>query len=86
MSPEDYWNIKMAQYIKRFTNFRTMMEQATGITDDEAIQEHWELFADNFCGCESCADEDEDDTIEINVPSNYSTDDEDWDDETPTWR
>jgi len=89
MNPEDYWNIKMAQYIKRFTTFRTMMTQATGITDDEAIQEHWELFADNFCGCESCAEEDEDDSIEINVPSNYSADsqeDEDWDDETPTWR
>jgi hypothetical protein len=89
MNPEDYWNVKMAQYVKRFTTFRTMLTQATGITDDEAIQEHWELFADNFCGCESCADEDEDDTIEINVPLDYSADtadDEDWDDETPTWR
>ena len=88
MNPEDYWNVKMTQYVKRFTTFRTMMTQA-GITDKESIQEHWELFADNFCGCESCADEDEDDVIEINIPTDYpsqTSEDEDWDDETPAWR
>ena len=31
MNPEDYWNVKMAQYVKRFTTFRTMLTQATGI-------------------------------------------------------
>ena len=41
MSPEDYWNVKMSQYITRFTTFRKMITQATGITDEEAIQEHW---------------------------------------------
>jgi len=88
MSPEDYWNVKMSQYITRFTTFRKMIIQATGITDEEAIQEHWNLFADNFCGCESCSLEDDDDAIEIRVPADYLNmikDDEGWDDETPTW-
>ena len=90
MNPEQYWNIKMTQYITRFNLFRKMLQQTTGITDEELIQEHWNLFADNLCGCGSCSEDDEDDTIEINVPSNYiantnDDDDEDWDDESPTW-
>ena len=44
MTPDQYWMMKMTQYIDRFTLFRTMMTQATGITDDEAIQAHWELL------------------------------------------
>ena len=86
MNHEKYWNLKMTQYITRFNLFRKMMAQTTGITDEEAIQEHWNLFADNFCGCGSCSDEDEDDIVEINVPTNYShVEDEDWDDENPNW-
>lgn len=88
MTPDQYWMMKMTQYIDRFTLFRTMMTQATGITDDEAIQAHWELFADNLCDCEECTLSDEDDTVTVRVPSDYInkvTDDEGWDDETPSW-
>ena len=65
MNGDEYWNIKMTQYVTRFARFRKMMTQATGLTDEEAIQEHWNLFADNFCGCESCSLEDEDHSIEL---------------------
>ena len=88
MSPDEYWMVKMSQYIDRFTLFRKMLTQATGVTDEEAIQEHWELFADNLCGCESCALDDEDDTVTVRVPADYLNrvvDDEGWDDETPSW-
>lgn len=101
MSAEEYWNVKMMQYIERFARFRQWIITKTGITDEEAIQEHWELFADNFCGCESCEESDEDVELEITIPSfthfklaqpedetdvdDFDTSDEDWDDETPDW-
>jgi len=88
MDNEQYWNIKMTQYITRFTRFKKMFSQTTGITDNKMIQEHWDLFADNFCGCDNCADEDEDSQIELEIPTinlESSNADEDWDDDTPTW-